>query len=192
MRIKNPPKTAAYYKVAVDNYPGGLRQMMKDHQRDLLREMHNTTNATDEQIQQEKAEKKNRYASGKREDLDNRFFRSSWEANFARYLNLMIERKQRDIASWEYEPQEFWFHEIQRGTRSYLPDFKVHFTDGEYHWYELKGWMDNVSKTKLKRFAKYYPEEADKLSIIGKTEYNNIMHHWSKCIPNWEFPNANK
>lgn len=97
-----------------------------------------------------------RSAGGKRADLDDRYFRSRWESNYARYLNLMVA--QRKIASWEYEPDEFWFP-IKRGTRSYKPDFKVFALDGSHEYHEVKGWMDAQSKTKLARMAKYHPTE---------------------------------
>jgi hypothetical protein len=121
--------------------------------------------------------------SGKRTDLNGQFFRSGWEANFARYLNLLL--KNGDISKWEYEPDRFEFTAIKRGTRSYLPDFKVWDTlDAEPYYYEVKGWMDAKSKTKLKRMAKYYPEI--KLIVIGKKEYNDIRKSLSGIIPNWE------
>ncbi len=103
---------------------------------------------------------------GKRPDLDNRYFRSSWEANYARYLNLLVS--QIEIVAWEYEPDTFEFHNIKRGTRFYKPDFKVYlfpFPDGGYEYHEVKGYMTPKSKTQLKRMAKYYPNE--KIVIIG-------------------------
>ena len=63
------------------------------------------------------------------------------------------------IADWLYEPKTFWFNEIKRGVRSYLPDFKVILPDGSHYWAEVKGYMDGKSKTKIKRFNKYYPKE---------------------------------
>lgn len=63
------------------------------------------------------------------------------------------------INDWEHEPKTFWFETIKRGVRSYLPDFKVHNPDGTHYWIEVKGYMDQRSRTKIKRFAKYYPDE---------------------------------
>src|SRR3990167_2295917 len=91
-----------------------------------------------------------------------KFFRSTWEANYARYLEFL--KSKGEILDWEHEPKTFWFLEIMRGSRSYLPDFKVTNLDGSHHWAEVKGWMDSRSKTKIKRFAKYYPDE--KLVLI--------------------------
>lgn len=92
------------------------------------------------------------------------FFRSKWEYKYAMYLQWLKDRYL--IQDWEHEPQTFWFNEIKRGTKSYLPDFKVIKFDGSHNWVEVKGYMDSKSKTKIKRFNKYYPEE--KLVIIDE------------------------
>lgn len=63
------------------------------------------------------------------------------------------------IANWEHEPKTFWFEQIKRGVRSYKPDFLVTKIDGTTYWVEVKGFMDAKSKTKIKRFNKYYPLE---------------------------------
>jgi predicted nuclease of restriction endonuclease-like RecB superfamily len=124
-----------------------------------------------------------RVRSGRREDLNNQFFRSSWEANFARYLNFLIENG--DIAKWEYEPERFEFEAIKRGTRSYMPDFKVWDTpESKPYYYEVKGWMDAKSKTKLKRMAKYYPDIT--VLIFGQKEYKSLERTMSALIPYWE------
>lgn len=100
------------------------------------------------------------------------YFRSAWEANYARYLEWLVGLGQ--IAGWEYEPKEFWFEGIKRGTRSYKPDFQVWETKEYYQWIEIKGWMDSISKTKLKRFKKYHPREYKLLVVIGRDEYKSI------------------
>lgn len=121
--------------------------------------------------------------SGRRADLGDRFFRSAWEANFARYLNFLQENG--DIHHWDYEPDTFWFEAIKRGTRSYMPDFKVWDSEeSEPYYYEVKGWMDAKSKTKLKRMAKYYPEI--KIILFGKKEYTSLRKTLAAVIPNWE------
>lgn len=97
------------------------------------------------------------------------FFRSKWEANYALYLDFLI--KQKHIISWAYEPQIFYFESIKRGCRSYTPDFKVIIQNG-YEWHEVKGYMDDKSKTKLNRMRIYYPNEIVKL--ITKDTYNDI------------------
>lgn len=123
-----------------------------------------------------------RGSMGKREDLGGLFVRSSWEANYARYLNWLIE--QNEIAAWEYEPDTFWFHEIKRGTRSYTPDFKVINNDGTVEYHEIKGWMDQKSRTALKRMAKYYPDV--KLVVIDKDAYYALANDIKGFIQGWE------
>lgn len=86
-----------------------------------------------------------------------KYYRSRWEANYARYLEFL--KKQGEIEDWDHEPQTFWFDKIRRGAVSYLPDFKVTRKDGTHYWVEVKGWMDDRSKTKINRFRKYFPEE---------------------------------
>lgn len=85
------------------------------------------------------------------------YFRSEWEKKFSMYLEFL--KKNNQIREWEHEPQTFWFNDIKRGVRSYLPDFKITRTDGTHYWVEVKGYMDAKSKTKIKRFKKYYPKE---------------------------------
>lgn len=120
-----------------------------------------------------------RFKQGKRSDLSHNC-RSAWEANYARYLKFLISKGQ--IQGYEYEAEEFWFP-VKRGTRSYLPDFKVTLPSGQVEYHEVKGYMDAVSKTKLKRMAKYHPHI--KIVVIGKAEYNAIKK-WSSLIENWE------
>jgi hypothetical protein len=120
--------------------------------------------------------------SGKRADLDELYVRSRWEANYARYLNLLI--KTGSIVKWEYEPETFWFP-IKRGTRHYTPDFRV-WTSGDYQWHEVKGYMDKVSKTKLNRFRIYHPDENARLQLITKTEMAEIAKKVGPLIPEWE------
>ena len=108
------------------------------------------------------------------------FARSSWEANIAAYLEFLKQNK--EIAAWEHEPETFWFHAIKRGVRSYLPDFRITNNDGSIYYIEVKGWMDNKSKTKLKRMSKYYPDVV--LELIDSKRYNAISKN-KGVIPNW-------
>jgi hypothetical protein len=120
---------------------------------------------------------------GRRGDLDDVYFRSSWEANYARYLKFMQARG--EVASWGYETRTFWFEAIKRGTRSYLPDFEVTFMDGRHEWHEVKGWMDDKSKTKLARMAIYYPDEV--VRIIGEGWFKQARKGGlAAVIPHWE------
>lgn len=119
---------------------------------------------------------------GKRADLGGVYFRSAWEANYARYLKWLVS--QGAIKSWEFEPDEFWFDKIKRGTRSYKPDFKVIENDGQVVYYEVKGYMDDKSRTQLRRMAKYYPQV--KVIVIDSKCYQDIRLQASRLIPNWE------
>jgi len=119
---------------------------------------------------------------GKREDLGNIYFRSGWEANWARYLDFL--KKHGEIAKWEYEPDTFEFHAIKRGTRFYTPDFKITNNDGSVVYHEVKGHMSQQGKTKLKRMAKYYPEV--EIIIIGPQDYRRIEKQIGPVIKNWE------
>jgi len=101
-----------------------------------------------------------------------RYFRSSWEANYARYLNFIKE-------PWKYEGKE-WEFPVKRGTRFYKCDFYLP-TRNEYH--EVKGYMDKQSKTKLNRMKKYYPEV--KIVLIGADEYKEIAK-FKNLVSGWE------
>jgi len=111
-----------------------------------------------------------------------KYFRSLWEANYARYLQFLKEKGQ--ISDWLHEPETFWFLKILRGARSYLPDFKVINLDGSHYWVEVKGWMDDRSKTKLKRFAKYFSKE--KLELIQAPWFKKNNPIMRNIIPEWE------
>lgn len=112
----------------------------------------------------------------------NKYYRSRWEANYARFLQWLVE--QGKIKTWRHEPETFWFKGIKRGSVSYLPDFWVQDLDGTDGFHEVKGWMDDRSKTKLKRMAKYYPNV--KLLVIGAKEYKEIEKQFSALIDGWE------
>lgn len=120
---------------------------------------------------------------GKREDLGDLYVRSGWEANVARYLNYL--QSHGEIYKWEYEPDTYLFYKISRGTRSYTPDFKVwEKKESTPYYYEVKGYMDAKSKTKLTRMNKYYPEI--EIRLIQKKEYKAIELGYKNLIPKWE------
>lgn len=122
---------------------------------------------------------------GKREDLGGLYVRSSWEANYARYLNWLIAQGQ--ISKWEYEPETFEFHKITKGNKFYTPDFRITNIDGSIEYHEVKGWLDNDSKVKLNRFARYYPDI--KLVLIDKPVYTAIARTMRPLIQEWEWNN---
>lgn len=100
--------------------------------------------------------------------------RSTWEANFARVANAYeIE--------FEFEPKIFTFP-IKRGTKGYTPDFYFNKTD---EWVEIKGYLDDKSKIKLKRFKRYYPDEFSKMTLII-SKYSSAAKNFAKLI---EVPN---
>jgi len=111
------------------------------------------------------------------------YFRSRWEANFSRYLELL--KRDNKIKSWFHEPHTFWFHDIMRGVRSYKPDFKVIENDGSHQWYEVKGYVDTKSITKMKRMKKYYPDE--KLILIDSKWFAKNGPTLSRVISGWEY-----
>lgn len=111
-----------------------------------------------------------------------KYYRSRWEANYARYLEWMLNNGQ--IKDWKHEPEVFWFEKIKRGTRSYLPDFWILTNEDKDEYHEVKGWMDDRSKTKIKRMAIYHPDI--KLVIIDSKKYKALEKEFSDVIEGWE------
>ena len=119
---------------------------------------------------------------GVRKDLGI-FVRSSWEANFCRYLNLLM--KMGVVEEWSYEPETFWFKGVKRGTNSYKPDFRVKWKgDPRPEYIEIKGHETAKDRTKWRRMKKYHPNI--RLQVIGKKEYAWIRQKWAGAIPAWE------
>ena len=96
------------------------------------------------------------------------YFRSTWEIYYAVFLQELKDQKK--IIDWFYEPDTFWFDKIKRGTRSYLPDFKVIHLSKEIEYVEVKGYMDKKSATKIKRMRIYHPEI--KLRVVTKAWFD--------------------
>lgn len=119
---------------------------------------------------------------GKRDDLGGMYVRSAWEANWARYLNWLLSVG--DIRSWEYEPETFEFPGSRHGNWFYTPDFKVVNKDGSVEYHEIKGYMDDKSKTKLERMRTHYPHI--NLKLIDQEAYKAIAKHFCRRLPNWE------
>lgn len=122
-----------------------------------------------------------RCVGGRREDIGPMYFRSKWEANYARYLNWLASLG--EIDGWEYEPTTFWFEAIKRGVRSYKPDFLIH-EKGKSYFVEVKGWMDPKSKTKLARMKRYHP--GVEVRLVGERQYKAIASKVSRLIKGWE------
>jgi hypothetical protein len=121
---------------------------------------------------------------GRRPDLGNTFFRSAWEANYARYLNFLISIG--NIRSWQYEPRTFVFPGRTRGVLSYTPDFLVVDTEnGWERYHEIKGkWTDRFLQ-QLDLIERFYPE-AEPLVIVDADDYRSL-DRWARTrIPGWE------
>jgi hypothetical protein len=114
------------------------------------------------------------------------FFRSRWESNYARWLQLLQDSGK--IRSWEHEPETFWFPGIKRGTVSYLPDFRVTRSDGSVEYHEVKGWMTPRSKTAIARMAKYHP--AVKLLVVDSKQYTRLQRDVGPLVKGWESNHA--
>lgn len=106
------------------------------------------------------------------------YFRSKWEANYALYLDFLVGQGQ--IKKWEYEAEVFVFHEVQFGTRSYRPDFRITNNNGSIEYHEVKGYMDGRSRTKLRRMKKYYPKV--KIILVERDSYMDIKKKLGKML----------
>jgi len=114
------------------------------------------------------------------------YFKSLWEYNYACYLQWLKSLDQ--IKEWEYEPKTFWFEGIRRGVTNYKPDFRVTENNDSTHWDEVKGYMDQKSKTKIKRFKKYFPEET--IRVVGAEWFKKFK--WKTLVPGWKYDTRNK
>jgi hypothetical protein len=109
------------------------------------------------------------------------YLKSRWEKRYCLYLSFM--KKHDHIVDYWYEPDTFWFDGIKRGTNNYKPDFKVQFPSGKMEYFEVKGYMDAKSKTKIKRMAKYHPNVV--LRVIDKDWFKNGARMLKNVLPDW-------
>lgn len=147
-------------------------------ERELMKTKQNKTRTRNGTLNSQR-NKNNPYSyakGGKREDLGDVYFRSSWEANIVRIMNY------KGI-SWEYEPKQFVFKGIYEGVMSYTPDFHL---PEQNVWVEVKGWMDKKSKLRLERFKQHYPIEHSKLVLIDEDKYRKIESKYKDIINGWE------
>ncbi|GAC1382259.1 MAG: hypothetical protein NVSMB30_29860 [Hymenobacter sp.] len=108
------------------------------------------------------------------------FYRSRWEANYARVLQHELEKGA--ILSWEHEPDRFQFINHETNCRSYLPDFKVLTTAGiAYH--EVKGWLDERSKSIFRLMAAEYP---DVQIVVINAAWFKTNKHYQFILSEWE------
>lgn len=114
------------------------------------------------------------------------FFRSKSEKRYCSYLEWL--RINQNIQTWSYEPKTFWFNQgganLLRGTVSYKPDFLVTCNDNSHYWVEVKGFMDAKSKTKINRFAKYFPKE--KLEVVDSSWFSRNSPKLKGLVPGWD------
>ena len=99
---------------------------------------------------------------GYKEDIGHHI-RSSWEHNICKLL-IKLNIK------YEYEKKRFYYNEF-----SYLPDFFL----PEYNiWIEVKGYMDELSKEKIRLF-----KIENKLLLIDKYNYEQIIRGEINLLP---------
>lgn len=103
-----------------------------------------------------------------RKDL-NQLFRSSWEANIARFFNYCE-------ISWEYEPNSLF-----TGDVFYKPDFLC----SKSVVVEVKGYWDSQSLKKVNEFHNRFPQY--KIGFIDKDLYKEINYNYGNIIKNWEY-----
>lgn len=112
--------------------------------------------------------------AGKREDLENVYFRSTWEANFARVLKLMR-------VEFQFEPKIFWLKRANGSEMSYTPDFYLPKTD---EYIEVKGrWFDDA-KEKFDLFKEQYPHI--KIKVVDSEKYKVYESRFKHQIEEWE------
>lgn len=107
---------------------------------------------------------------GFRSDL-NCYFRSMWEANFARILTFQNKK-------WVYENDHFQLEE----SFSYTPDFYV---ESENTYYEIKGRFDEKSKRQLDLMKIKFPNV--RIEIIDSAKYSELRVQYKNLLSNaWE------
>lgn len=143
---------------------------------------------------------------GKADDLGNIRYRSTWERNVRRILDLLTA--ERHILAIEYEKTKLSFVGGQyRRNTCYLSDFRVIVSSDEItavDWFiEVKGMLrrggrlagldlssirkrDHDSYVKLTAVQKQYPQIAKRMLVIGEREYRWLERRYAHRIPTWE------
>lgn len=146
--------------------------------------------------------RKKKSKQGVRKDLG-RAFRSGWEANFRRLLDL-------PESPWEfcgYEDCVFDFQDKLTGAVrgkaiDYTPDFRVKNKEtGQEHFVEIKGRMYPQDSTKMRRLKQFYPDVWNRLLVITNAtkpwtdlgvpanrilSYAGLARQYKDAIPEWE------
>ena len=103
------------------------------------------------------------------------YFRSRWEANYARMLKLLGK-------SFRYESQSFLVTLEDGAQSSYCPDF---FVDGD-GWIEIKGYwrVERRERERMEAFRQQHPEHP--LLLIEARAYKALRVQYADLIPEWE------
>ena len=136
---------------------------------------------------------KQKYAQGmkipqakgsKRADLG-MYFRSTWEANYARILNY-------ENINWSYEQQPYSLQDDDGDLIAvYTPDFFIQdkLIEVKGHANASDNWVCECKRCerdqmKMLLFTEQYPDET--IEIVGKQEYRKLCKKYSGVIPHWE------
>ena len=60
----------------------------------------------------------------------------------------------------------------------------MYYADGTREYWEVKGWMDKVSRTRLNRMRRHFPEV--RIVVIDPRAYEQMKAKWGRMIPRWE------
>lgn len=121
-------------------------------------------------------------------------FRSSMEANWARFLIYLGYREWSEQGEppsdgrwWRYEGRR-WDFPQKTANGKYISDFEVWpgFIEPSRRWevHETKGWLDGDSKTKLNRMARYHPEVP--IELVTSQVFRQYTRHAKAHIKGWE------
>lgn len=110
---------------------------------------------------------------GTRKDLSDQYFRSTWEANYARILTLLN-------IDYDFEIESFYI-ELSNKTSTYTPDF---YLPSKNKYIEIKGvWIDDV-KEKFDASKEQYPDI--KIEVIDGKKYKRLEKMFKHRIEHWE------
>lgn len=94
------------------------------------------------------------------------YYRSGYEKNFAKYLNVLVRNK--TISHFRHESIEVFFTGEKRGAVCWLLDFTSYNDTGDVlNIYEVKGKFMSKDATKIKRLKKYHPDLFKKLIYVA-------------------------
>lgn len=131
--------------------------------------------------------------AGRRPDLRDIFFRSSMEANAARWLiynGYTLWDGKGDKPSGKhirYEGRQFKLTSPRGKVYAYKVDFEMWpcaFTNAPYGLLELKGHLTPQAKTKLGLMGKQYPDIP--LTVITYSGFKTWTRGVEMVVPNWE------